>query len=372
MEIYPNNFSPKNTSVALSVSITFYITQTSVSEKFLSLLILLKNWCLVIISSAACNMPVMDLFQNPSSSLKSNRFETAMWTAKLVLMSMGVISTLVLLKVAIVPYTFHLILSTLPQFWVSVRSWLTPPFLYIIVNFIIITIAASSNFYPKSNNNPSPKAFSDSPSPSDPKHTTIITTTTTEPENQTSEPKEEEKEVEEEQEQEQEQEQQEDEEEEVEELDLSCDKFMIHPLLENCTNDYFLTDSDGNGDDSLEATWRAIMEGQGKTMRPQLKKSDTWGARIAKAEPFQRNGDDDDPVAWARKELKKSDTFNDRASLRREKSMSPEELNRRAEAFIKQFNKQMRLQRLESYQRSKERVNGEREPKLVRIFLNPR
>ncbi|KAG4941900.1 hypothetical protein JHK82_045573 [Glycine max] len=308
-------------------------------------------------------MPVMDLFQNPSS-LKSNRSETAMWIAKLVLMSMGVISTLVLLKVAIVPYTFHLLLSTLPQFCVSVRSWLTLPFLYIIVNFIIITIAASSNF--------PPKTFSDSPAPSDPKHTTTVISDTanhpTESENQTNEPKEEEKEVEEEEEQQQQQQELEQEEvveeeleqeEVIEESGLTYDKFMIQPSLESCTNDYVLPDSDG--DDTLEATWRAIMEGQGKTMKPQLKKSDTWGARIAKAEPFHRNGEggggDDDPVAWAQKELKKSDTFNDRASLRRDKSMSPEELNRRAEAFIKKINNQMKLQRLESYQRFREMVN---------------
>jgi hypothetical protein len=54
--------------------------------------------------------------------------------------------------------------------------------------------------------------------------------------------------------------------------------------------------------------------------------------------------------------LKKSETFNDRASLKREKSMSPEELNKRAEAFIKKFNNQMKLQRLQSYQRFMELI----------------
>ncbi|XP_027359151.1 uncharacterized protein LOC113867852 isoform X2 [Abrus precatorius] len=292
---------------------------------------------------------MMDLFQNPSF-LKSNRFETAIWASKLVLMSMGVISTLVLLKVAIVPYTFHLLLSTLPHLWISARSWLTLPFLYIIVNFIIITIAASSNFHHKSNNN---LPFSDSLAPSDPKHTTT-TTVTTELENQINEPKEEEKEVEEEEEEEKKVV-----EEEVKDTDFSCDKFMVDPSLEKCTNDYFLPDSDDKSEDTLEATWRAIMEGQGKTTKPHLKKSDTWGARIAKAEPFNHNGEggDDDPVAWAQRELKKSETFNDRASLRREKSMSPEELNLKVEAFIKKFNNQMKLQRLESYQRFMEMVN---------------
>lgn len=294
---------------------------------------------------------MMDLFQNPSS-LKSNRFQTAIWTAKLVLMSMGIISTLVLFKVAIIPYTFHLLLSTLPRLWVSARSWLSLPFIYIIVNFIIITIAASSNFHHKTTT-----PFCDSPTPSDPKQQHTDTTTTisensthpTEPENQSNEPKEEEKEVE----------QEEQEKEVVEDFGLSFNKFITDSSsLEKCTNDYFLLDSDdkGDDDDTLEATWKAIMEGQGKNMKPQLKKSDTWGARITKAEPFQKNGDDD-PVAWAQKELKKSETFNDRASLRREKSMSPEELNRRAEDFIKKFNNQMKLQRLESYQRFMDLVN---------------
>lgn len=270
-----------------------------------------------------------------------------MGAAKLVLMSMGIISTLVLLKVAVIPCAFDFVLSTFPRLWVSARTWLSPPFVYILVNFIIITIAASSNFHHRKT-----IPFSDSPLfESDPKHTTadtaaaVITdyavpdTTThqSEPEKQSNEPKEEEKSK-----------------SELEDSASSRDKSVTDPSPEKCSNDYVSPDSD----DTLDATWRAIMEGQGKPVTPQLKKSDTWGARIAKAEPFRENElGDDDPVAWAKRELRKSETFNDTASLRREKSMSPEELNRRSEAFIQMFNHQMKLQRLESEQRFMEMVN---------------
>jgi len=312
--------------------------------------------------------------------------DKSLGVAKLVLMSIGIISTLILFKVAIIPYTFDLVLSTLPQLWFSIRTWFTIPFLYVIVNFIIITIVASSNFSLKSNSN---ITFSDL------KHTTTILETTTNPielENQTNEPHQEEKVVEEVEEQEQEEKRVVD----VKDSELFYNKFVTDPIPEKCSKDYYLTDSDDKvedfglffnkfitdpipekrcndynspdssdkgDDDSLEATWKAIMEGQEKTKKPYLKKSDTWTARIVKAEPFRNNGGcgfgsgDDDPVAWAQRELKKSETFNDRASLKREKSMSPEELNKRAEAFIKKFNNQMKLQRLESYQRFMKLVN---------------
>ncbi|XP_054824355.1 uncharacterized protein LOC129322213 [Prosopis cineraria] len=288
----------------------------------------------------------MDLFRTPSS-LKSNRLEAALGAARIVFMSMGVITILVLLKVAIIPCAFDFALSTFPRLLVSTRTLLSPVFVYIIVNFIIIIIVASSNFHYKT------VTFSDHSPPPDLKRTTTVSAADdvitesdyaipdvtpvhqSELESQSNDPIEEKKVV-------------------LEDSASSCDKSGANRSPEKCANDYVSPDAD----DTLDATWRAIMEGQGKTKTPQLKKSDTWGARIEKAEPFRENEDgEDDLVAWARKELKKSETFNDTASLRRDISMTPEELNRRADAFIQNFINQMRLQRLESDQRFMEMVN---------------
>lgn len=101
--------------------------------------------------------------------------------------------------------------------------------------------------------------------------------------------------------------------------------------------------------ESLDATWKAIMERQGK-QTAQLKKSQTWDSppRLIRA---VADGGEEDAAAWARNEVKKSEMFKQTLSFRRRISMSSEELKSRAEAFIEMVNRNIRLQRQESEQR---------------------
>uniref|UniRef100_A0A5B7CC37 DUF4408 domain-containing protein n=1 Tax=Davidia involucrata TaxID=16924 RepID=A0A5B7CC37_DAVIN len=96
----------------------------------------------------------------------------------------------------------------------------------------------------------------------------------------------------------------------------------------------------------------AIGDGGGGGGR-QLKKSDTW--KTAGKEEDERSLEE----AW--RELRKSETFNHaprlRVGLRRDPSLSLDELNHRVESFINKFNHDMRLQRQESDQRFLEMIN---------------
>lgn len=117
--------------------------------------------------------------------------------------------------------------------------------------------------------------------------------------------------------------------------------------------------------ETMENTWRMITEGKAMPLSRHMKKSETfkdaWENQLAEAEPPS-------PAV-----VKKSETFKDRTNfqaspeklspspapirLRKEPSLSQDELNRRVEAFIKNFNTEMRLQRLESLNQYKEMVS---------------
>jgi hypothetical protein len=119
--------------------------------------------------------------------------------------------------------------------------------------------------------------------------------------------------------------------------------------------------------ETLESTWKTITEGRAMPLNRHLKKSETFetqprrnGVPLADLNGGLRGGGGVSVV-------KKSETFSGRdksvspgsgGKMRKEPSLSQDELNRRVEAFINKFNMEMRLQRQESLRQYRETVNG--------------
>ena len=114
--------------------------------------------------------------------------------------------------------------------------------------------------------------------------------------------------------------------------------------------------------DTLESTWKTITDGRSMPLTRHLKKADTWETH------GRRNTQVDQSTPP--KAMKKAETFNDRSDganstlspssgsgrLKKEPSLSQDDLNRRVEAFIKKFNEEMRLQRQESLNQYQEMI----------------
>lgn len=121
--------------------------------------------------------------------------------------------------------------------------------------------------------------------------------------------------------------------------------------------------------ETLESTWRTLTEGRAVPLARHLKKSDTWATHSRATA-----GDPTTPPATH--EIQKFESFASRSSaaagspppssgggysspmpkLRREPSLGQDDLNRRVEAFIRKFNEEMRLQRQESLQNYRDMI----------------
>lgn len=299
--------------------------------------------------------------------------EKTIWTVQLLLLSAGIISVVVFFKVAVIPYSFNTAISTLPRLWISLRTWLSPPYIYVILNFIIISIAASSTFhhlksphddYEQDSHDTITTTISEFRD-SSVKSTTVQVSTVTPNFNEES-------------------------------IFESMEKLSSKQLSGECIIKTTITtvetenqrkilvgdnikhleeEEDCHDEDTLEATWKAITEGEGKQpANRQLKKSETWnvppevavvrgGVNCSSEVAADEEEDFTVSAAATWKELRKSETFNDavsarrRGGLRRDPSMNHDELNQRVEAFIHKFNNDMRIQRQESDQRFLDMIN---------------
>lgn len=72
---------------------------------------------------------------NPKWSSQNSGYETAIWAAKIVFCFLGVVSCGAAVRAAM-----GALASARPGFWASLRSWLAPQYLFVAVHFIILVI----------------------------------------------------------------------------------------------------------------------------------------------------------------------------------------------------------------------------------------
>ncbi|KAL4292044.1 hypothetical protein GQ457_14G010210 [Hibiscus cannabinus] len=323
---------------------------------------------------------------------------TLMLSLKVLFISSGVLTIALGLKVS-VPLVLEFSASQAPLLWSTFRSWLKPPYLYVVINGIIITIAAASRFHRENGESEQTrsKISVDQRSAMEyemksgldfgvvetvayerKERVEEVETTVFEGENNVAAV--------------------------VDDRDGGSDEFAISksewipprrmdsseipsdvlfpvekppassrfghrkPIKASPEGGRALRVAKPKRHETLENTWKMITEGKAMPLTRHLKKSDTWEnhGRDINVEALS------DPKAA----MKKSETFRDRTNyqpappeqvssppasavkLRKEPSLSQDELNRRVEAFIKKFNDEMRLQRQESLNQYMEMVNG--------------
>lgn len=117
-----------------------------------------------------------------------------------------------------------------------------------------------------------------------------------------------------------------------------------------------------NGHDTLDDAWKAITEGRSAPLSSRLDKSDTFESYSRGRRRETAVGRNNSPPI---PKVTKSETTSNGgenqsaapARLRKRPSLTEEELNRRVEAFIKNFKEKLRLQREESLKKFQEMIN---------------
>ncbi|XP_022717974.1 uncharacterized protein LOC111276496 [Durio zibethinus] len=304
-----------------------------------------------------------------------------MLSLKTALISTGIISVAVLFKVS-APFVTEFITSGIPSTYSLILSFLRPPYLYLLVNGIIISIVASSKLSQKQNpaqHNSSPdivlpgvKVSSEVYS-SEYNYGSVAARVVVAEDLKTVEESKggvvvdgggEEEQVKVVMEVEPVRS------ESMELVSLLNEKAAEKPpvskrfgqrkAVKAATEGKALRVSKPKRHDTLETTWKTITEGRSMPLTRHLKKSDTWEQRTPKVHNA--------PPPPLPNTVKKSDTFSERSressltrssgsgKLKRDPSLSQDELNRRVEAFIKKFNEEMRLQRQESLNQYQEMI----------------
>ncbi|KAK8585291.1 hypothetical protein V6N13_139225 [Hibiscus sabdariffa] len=308
---------------------------------------------------------------------------TWMLSLKVLFISTGILGIALGFKIS-VPLVLEFCVSQAPLWWSTFRSWLRPPYLYVIINGIIITIVASSRFNFNQNKSEKDQTVQMQPRPKisvdrrpveeyDTKSSwesdvvessdfvyeqnhrgKEVETLIIEDESNVAVEAEEwipptrtnSSEI---------------------QLDalfppekpaLSSRFGHQKPVKVNPEGGRALRVAKPKRHETLENTWKMIMEKKAMPLSRQLQKSDTW----------ENHGRDMNVEASADSAMmKKSETFRDRTNYevlpvqgkaKKEASLSQEELNRRVEAFIQKFNEEIRLQKQESLNQYMEMVNG--------------
>ncbi|KAL1563107.1 hypothetical protein AAHA92_05608 [Salvia divinorum] len=222
---------------------------------------------------------------------------------------------MVMVKDALVPFLYEIIFPNLVAFWNSFRYFLSSPlYICIIINSVVLLIAATSTTsHNNDHDHDPPPSWVEVPPPeveAEAEATTLTLLPTRSSDSTSSLCQ-----------------------------GSDIDDCSATPQASSDINDEMKSESEERESEcTMESTWKTIVEGQSK----KLSKSESVPPRRRVEE---------------QKVMRKLETFNDRASirrlggLRRDPSVDVDAFNKQVEAFINKFNQDMRLQRQESDQR---------------------